>query len=84
MPDDTELKPEAEALARETLDEYVEFVNSIENVRIRRKTEAQLGRKAIQVRQVLSVEGFADKFYPVATDHLVTTRVQPRLAKEDR
>lgn len=83
LPDNTELKPEAVEHVQETLDEYIEFVNAIENVRIRRKTETQLGRKAIQLRQVLSVEGFGEKFYPVATDHIITTRVKPRLASED-
>jgi hypothetical protein len=54
------------------LKEYIAFANSIENNRIRRKVESQLGRKAILLRQVLSAEGFSAKLMPVATDHIVT------------
>lgn len=76
------MKPEEASRAEETLEEYVTFVNSIENVRVRRKTEAQLGRKAILLRQALSVEGFGAKHYPVATDHMITTRIQPKIPNE--
>jgi LPS O-antigen subunit length determinant protein (WzzB/FepE family) len=71
--DDTALSPEDADRAEKTLDEYIEFVNSIENNRVRRKVEAQLGRKAVQLRQVLSIDGFSIKAMPVATDHIVTS-----------
>jgi hypothetical protein len=57
------------------LKEYIAFANSIENNRIRRKVESQLGRKAILLRQVLSAEGFSAKLMPVATDHISNVMV---------
>jgi hypothetical protein len=56
--------------ASKALEEYISFANSIENGRIRRKAEAQLGRRAVQLRQVLSVDQFAVNYAPIACDHL--------------
>lgn len=51
--------------------EYIEFVNSVENDRIQRKVESQLGRKIIVIRQTLSIENFAVHFAPMACDRMV-------------
>lgn len=55
--------------------EYVNFINAIEDVRVRRKTETQLSRKVLQLRQALSIPDFSDRFGLVmATDRLVLTK----------
>lgn len=80
--DHVQVSDEEAAPATQTLHEYFDFVNCIENQRLRRKTEAQLGRKAVQLRQMLSVDGFSYKFGPVAGDHLVSTmKKKPELDK---
>lgn len=77
-PDNVELTPEAQAKAVDSLREYVNFINSIEDVRIRRKTEAQLGQKVLQLRQALSIDRFSEKFgLVVATDRLVVAKTPP-------
>lgn len=73
--DETSLKPENQKRIADSIHDYADFVNAIENNRVRRKVESQLGRKAIQLRQVLSVDQFSVDFYPVACDHLVIPRV---------
>lgn len=79
--DDTDVKPEDQKRIADSIHEYANFINAIENNRVRRKAESQLGRKAIQLRQVLSVDQFSVDFYPVACDQLViprkTTKSQP-------
>lgn len=53
------------------LREYIQFVNCVENDRIQRKVESQLGRKIIVLRQTLSIENFAVHIAPIACDRLV-------------
>lgn len=71
--DETKIPEGEEQVAVDTLREYVEFVNSVENDRIQRKVESQLGRKIIVLRMALSIENFSVHFMPVACDRLVVT-----------
>lgn len=73
----TALTAAAAARASDTLMEYVSFVSAIDDVRLRRKTESQLGRKVIQLRQTLSVENFSATHFPIATDHMRTSKSPP-------
>jgi hypothetical protein len=77
MIDETALSPQAVANASKALNEYVVFANSIKNVRVRRKAEAQLGRRVVQLRQVLSVEQFSAMYAPIACDHLDISATKP-------
>ncbi len=70
--DETQIPPGKEKMAVQTLREYVAFVNSVENDRIQRKVEAQLGRKIIVLRMALSVENFSLHFTPMACDRMVS------------
>lgn len=70
--DETQIPPGQEKNAVQTLREYVSFVNSVENDRIQRKVEAQLGRKIIVLRMALSIENFSLHFTPMACDRMVT------------
>lgn len=56
----------------QTIQEYVELVNVIEDKRIRRKVEEELGRKISFLKMVVSVPGFSAKVAPVAGDKIVT------------
>lgn len=54
------------------MQEYIEFVNAIEDKRIKRKVEDELGRKVAFLKMVISVPGFSAKVAPVAGDKIVT------------
>lgn len=64
----------------QTMKEYMEFVESVENDRVARKIEAQLGRKVLILRMALSIENFSVHFAPVAGDRML---VKDRISKTE-
>lgn len=54
------------------LEDYVSFVNSLDDEEVRRKVEEELGRKMVVLKMVLSVPNFAGTIAPVASDRIVT------------
>lgn len=58
--------------ASQTLSEYVDFVNGLENQDIRKKVENELGRKIIVLKMVLSAENFSARFGSIAGGEFVT------------
>ena len=79
--DETTIPEGEEKPIVDMLREYVEFVNSVENDRIQRKVEDQLGRKIILLRMQLSLDNFSSSFSPVACDRLVADINSPSTVK---
>lgn len=70
--DHVTIKEEDAEPAERTLTEYIDFVNGLENRDVKKKVEHELGRKAIMLKMVLSVENFSAKFGPIAGGDFVT------------
>lgn len=58
--------------AASTIEEYVDFVNGLENKAVRKKVEHELGRKIVVLKMVLSAENFSVRFSLVAGGDIVT------------
>lgn len=70
--DDTAMPEGGADAASQTLSEYVDFVNGLENQDIRKKVENELGRKIIVLKMVLSAENFSARFGSIAGGEFVT------------
>lgn len=58
--------------ASRTLEEYIDFVNGLENKDVRKKVEHELGRKIVVLKMILSAENFSVKFRPIAGGDFIT------------
>ena len=53
--------------------EYVQFVNAVEDKRIREKLERDLGNKIVQLKMIYSVENFSIEVMPLVANNVLTT-----------
>lgn len=56
----------------QTIREYVDFVNGLENKEVKKKVKDELGGKIVVLKMVLSAENFSVKFSPVAGGDFIT------------
>lgn len=59
--------------------DYVKLVNSVEDARIRRKLEKDLGGKMVHVKMALAIENFSVHIAPLAGDRLVPSTPKPAM-----